>query len=980
VFHNLSVKQFNHRMIAQGLSALSVCAILSYPQTSVAQEASEAPEQSEGARPPEERVKARADRLSHDRGRGITVFRGNVRVERGAVSIQTDELNVDQRQKSLTTNTPFTLTQPDAKKPDRKQVITGTALHYNYETREGDIEGANLSVPAEQTGQTIHVRAKRLKAFGDKRFDAENAVFSTCEEVNDGRVPHYHVEARSLQYFPGDRVVAWDSRVYLNGRYAFWLPVAVIPLKNDREKPNIGRSEVEGFFIRSSFDYQLPTLNNGYWLNSGKTFLNVFEKKGVGLGFEHQATWGYEAATYAFLYGLVTPDETNLLPVEQTLSPEDRAQRLKSGAALLGLYGGPFQDRQFGIEHKQRLFGRMELSARLEDHNIYDPLSPNFRNNRDSLSLSLKDRIDSWGGLNYDLGFDRTNQRGNQAVGTSLSQSLSDRVRANAGFKLGNTDVRLSSQMDRAQQVTRSIVTPTNTGNAEAGAQPAASPADAVSVKVAPGAANINVTNNLNFSSNWGPNTTSTLQVPYRIAIKEAAPLDPTQAPSTTPVPTPAPWDQQAEPQFDWSHRMQGMGSVGIQAQKFLDLTRYPQDPNQTAAQQLASVRQIGRFDKLPEITWTSEPFLANWQPLNAKIAYGRFFEYATFRPLALQSTPYNRLFPGDFINRFNPEFSLASKLHPIGFSSKLDFGGTGYRQFVYSTRDAQYTIDQRVRLLTDWAEGVQTNLNYVNNQTPDPDEMAAAGREKEVNNSPFNQDRLALSKQTRLTGTLDVRRDPFFTYAFRSGYDYQNKLFDNISSELTWRSRMGPWPFGVTLNGQFDIEEEGDTGRLKFVSKAFNWGGLPEFRLPGIGGKFLPLSGTFTLRSTPEIFGGAYGSDTIKPGWQLDSSLAYDLDKNQWQTLINRVYITLGNDWRSHMQLVLGGYYDTGEKQYRFSQIGINKDLHDFVLSMQYDRLASFYSISLTMVAFPGNPLSFTSNTFDRRTGAGGGAAFPGL
>jgi hypothetical protein len=31
-------------------------------------------------------------------------------------------------------------------------------------------------------------------------------------------------------------------------------------------------------------------------------------------------------------------------------------------------------------------------------------------------------------------------------------------------------------------------------------------------------------------------------------------------------------------------------------------------------------------------------------------------------------------------------------------------------------------------------------------------------------------------------------------------------------------------------------------------------------------------------------------------------------------------------------------------------------------------------------MVAFPANPLSFTSNTFDRRTGAGGGAAFPGL
>jgi hypothetical protein len=152
----------------------------------------------------------------------------------------------------------------------------------------------------------------------------------------------------------------------------------------------------------------------------------------------------------------------------------------------------------------------------------------------------------------------------------------------------------------------------------------------------------------------------------------------------------------------------------------------------------------------------------------------------------------------------------------------------------------------------------------------------------------------------------------------------------------------------------------------------------LPAIPTYGIAGRWLPVSGTFTLRSTPEVFGGQYGSTNILPGWQLDNSLAYDFETGLWQSLINRVYITLGNDWTSHVQLMLGGYYDItapdpANRTYKFSQIGITKDLHDFVLSFQYDRLASFYSLSLTMIAFPSQPLNFTSNTFNRRTDAGG-------
>jgi hypothetical protein len=218
------------------------------------------------------------------------------------------------------------------------------------------------------------------------------------------------------------------------------------------------------------------------------------------------------------------------------------------------------------------------------------------------------------------------------------------------------------------------------------------------------------------------------------------------------------------------------------------------------------------------------------------------------------------------------------------------------------------------------------------------------------------------------------VAREPWLRFATRGGYDYINKLYDNISTELTWRTETLGIPTGLTLNGQYDIQEN-EAGGLKFEQKDLGFLRLPQVPFPGIAGKLLPLQGTFTVRSTPEVFGGPYGASRIKPGWQLDNQVGYDFDKNDWQSLVNRLYITLGDNWTNHVQLVFGGYYDLTLKQYQFSQVALNKDLHDFVLSVQYDRLASFFSVSLTMLAFPSQPLNFTSNTFDRRAGPGGPA-----
>jgi hypothetical protein len=504
----------------------------------------------------------------------------------------------------------------------------------------------------------IYLRAKQVKGTGETRFDCTDAVFSTCSEILDEKVPHYHVESKSLQYFAGDRIVAWDNKIYINGRYTFYLPVWVIPLKQERLSLDVGRNEVEGFYVRFPYDYSLPSLVNGYLTNNGRLQANMFEKKGPALGVENTTHWGYYATTYGFFYGLVTPDKGNLLRVNDDRPQEEQDNDVKLGNAIFGLNGLPFQDHQWGFDHRQRIWGDLEAGVRVEDHNIYDPLTPNYRNNRHINRFDLKDSHPELGGLNYNVGFDSTEQRGTQTrsgetVVQQQAQSQSQRVNGNASFKTLNTNFRLSSDVSR--QHTNTIFL-----KHEAGATPDPNHPE---LDTLDGGGNVNITSNLNASTEWPAGITSNLTVPYRIDFREAPIPTPlpsnVPAPAATPTASPSPWNQNIEPTLDVTDRIQGVGTLNLQASKFFDLTQRvtPTTPL-TLDEQIAAVRQQGRFDRLPEISLTSEPFLANFQPFTLKLGYGRFFEYSSFQkkwlPLGFNGT-LDRYFPGPYFPRLNP-------------------------------------------------------------------------------------------------------------------------------------------------------------------------------------------------------------------------------------------------------------------------------------------------------------------------------------
>ncbi len=129
----------------------------------------------------------------------------------------------------------------------------------------------------------LYYKARVLTTSADGVTHGSRASFTTCDRQRAG----YHVEAKTLDIFPGDRAVARDAVLYLGGFAVFFLPVLVIPLTHieggpGRETgflPVIGYSQAEGFYVKAKIGFGSTDTYYGYYRVDYET------KLGIGLGY-----------------------------------------------------------------------------------------------------------------------------------------------------------------------------------------------------------------------------------------------------------------------------------------------------------------------------------------------------------------------------------------------------------------------------------------------------------------------------------------------------------------------------------------------------------------------------------------------------------------------------------------------------------------------------------------------------------------------
>lgn len=843
------------------------------------------------------RIRIKADQLATDRATGISTAQGNVRVEAQGVLITTEAIQFNQQTRTVSSDRDFTLVQTDAQ--GKQQIIKGTGLVYDLTSEQATVAGATLTVPAKTPGQVVFIRAEKLISLKKEKFQIENGFFTTCDWIELERIPHYDGRVDWMEYVPNEYMKGRGLEANVVGRRIFWLPWFYIPLRQRETSFQIGRNNVEGTFVRSTWAYQLNPSH------SGNLYANFFEfpgnpltppggfpppyaPLGPGLGVDHVWSAVPNSLSALTFYGLLFPDVTDYvpqfnLPGDPSSGINEQLDALRNPWRVNGLNPDAprnFQDHILRIRHQQRWFGsNFVTDTWYQDNNMYDlqRVGPTFV--RESLlsnpTQRYRDNHSAWyAGLN------------DNRWGTTYS--LSRNFRDERGFSPYQTTQDLA-QLNGSWGGT-SLNFNLNKSNQQQGLIPG---------QVGPPSATLTETNSLTFTQRLTPQLqfNSNTNRTYNRSTNNLSEI----LNQTVDLTQSANW-----------------GTLRGSFAKRYDLAP---TPGSTLQQQY---QRLGGLEKLPEIDFTSRSLLDQLQPVTAAAGVGRYFEPGQFNPrpgFEFTTAPVNRVYG---------KVTAVSRQITLPGNSQLDFGGTGFEQRLYSTGDAGAQLSAVSALTTRYTDWANSNLSYRRDYTlPE-------------STSPFRFDNFSISRQNQLNAQMNFVAGDRFNWTHSTGYNYESRVYLPYNTGLTFRP-----------NARVNLT----------LGTGYNFPQTPELRFRG--GSWFPLNSTLLVRSSETAFGGLYGKENLVPGWQVNNTLSYDFTRGEFTALSNRLQVSTGTTWQDHWELVVEGQFDVLDKQYKLIDIGVNKDLHDFILGLTYNRRLEAYTVNLAMVAFPTQLINLSNKSF---------------
>lgn len=173
------------------------------------------------APPPETPLTIEAARIEYLELEERVEASGNVRVTYGEDRLRADRITADLR-------TDEVLAEGDVSFTRGVEEVRTARLRYRWETRQAQAEDATTVY------RGVIVRARELE-YRPGRAEAIASRFTTC----DLEPPHYHISARRIVIFPGQRIVAHGASIYLLGTRIFYLPRFSRSLRRD-ENGGIG--------------------------------------------------------------------------------------------------------------------------------------------------------------------------------------------------------------------------------------------------------------------------------------------------------------------------------------------------------------------------------------------------------------------------------------------------------------------------------------------------------------------------------------------------------------------------------------------------------------------------------------------------------------------------------------------------------------------------------------------------------------------
>jgi hypothetical protein len=162
-------------------------------------------------------------------------------------------------------------------------ILYADQIVFDLRTHRATLEnGHGESIEGVAQGK-LHFNAQTLTARSDGTTHGDHAYFTTCENPHGG----YHVEARTIDVYPGDRLIARKAVVFLGPLAILYLPFLVIPLRgiDDPRRqstffPLVGYDQTEGAWIKLRLGFAPSDTYYGYYR------LEYYTKRGLGVGYD----------------------------------------------------------------------------------------------------------------------------------------------------------------------------------------------------------------------------------------------------------------------------------------------------------------------------------------------------------------------------------------------------------------------------------------------------------------------------------------------------------------------------------------------------------------------------------------------------------------------------------------------------------------------------------------------------------------------
>jgi len=266
---------------------------------------------------------------------GTAVADNNVQIRYGDLAIYADhaEYNPDTRDVLLVGNVRIY---------SGENLFSGQRAFYNLETKQV------RALEFDGSHGPLKFSSLSAKGFGTRQFTLHDSDITT----SDSSMPDWHVHARTIRLYTGDRVVMLNSTLYVGKIPVFWLPYAYGNLRSQGFQISPGYDSNWGGYLLTAYSFPLGT---------GDNFLATIRQdyrtlRGYAVGFDADLKFGKNDRSWGKFVSYYANDQK---PGQKTGGPGELPENASPSRYRIG-----YQSKMFLSDETYITFDITKLSDR----------------------------------------------------------------------------------------------------------------------------------------------------------------------------------------------------------------------------------------------------------------------------------------------------------------------------------------------------------------------------------------------------------------------------------------------------------------------------------------------------------------------------------------------------------------------------------------------------------------------------------------